>query len=135
MANILAHIHVDKSRLAEFENVIRELYQKTWEREPGCVKYEFWRGAEEAKYYCLMCFVDYDAFLEHQVSDHHQAIIEFAKSFRKVDLEWIDPVPDASDLGRTREQKLPPDINKAKKRYTLSHPLQVQAWWDKVVSG
>lgn len=130
MATLLAHIQVKPGREAEFEAIAAELYRDTHRQEKGCLRYEYWRGAEPGFYYSLLSFDDFHGFLRHQVSDHHEAaspgIQEICLS---VKLEWVDPIGDSSPLPPTRMQDLPEG---ADKKMTLYHELfaaVTQQWW------
>jgi len=72
MATILAHITVQEGKEKEFEEVLHRLWRSTHEHEDHVLRYEYWRGAEKNQYYGLLSFNDYNGFLEHQTSDHHE---------------------------------------------------------------
>jgi quinol monooxygenase YgiN len=72
MATILAHITVQDGKEKEFEEVLHRLWRSTHEHEDHVLRYEYWRGAEKNQYYGLLSFNDYNGFLEHQTSDHHE---------------------------------------------------------------
>jgi len=130
MATLLAHIRVKEGREAEFEAVAAELHGHTHEQETGVLRYEYWRGAERGLYYSLLSFADFNAFLRHQVSDHHESAgAKIGELCADVKLEWVDPVGDASPLPPTRMQDLPPE---ADEKTTLYHDVfgaTIQEWW------
>lgn len=133
MATILAHIHVHPGREAEFEAVAGRLHEETLERETGVRHYEYWRGAEESLYYCLLAFDDFHAFLAHQTSEHHEAASpRLGELIRDMKLEWIDPVGGASKLPRTDMQSLPKNAGVLTRRYHKLFAARVQAWWEKL---
>jgi quinol monooxygenase YgiN len=130
MATLLAHIQVKTGKEAEFETIAAKLYAETHRNESGCLRYEYWRGAEACFYYALLSFDDFHAFLRHQLSEHHESasprIQEICVS---VKLEWIDPIGAASPLPPTRTQD--PDENADSKtaRYHELFAAVVQEWW------
>lgn len=128
MATILAHIKIFAGREQQFEDIIKPLYEATHRLEPDCRRYEYWRGAEPGRYYCLLSFRDFTAFMEHQASDHHEAP-DFPALLEEIRLEWLDPIQGASDLVTTRPQALPDDASALMKEYAKSHEVQVQDWW------
>lgn len=130
MATLLVHIHVKEGREEEFEAVAAELYRATLAHDTGCLRYEYWRGAERGLYYSLLSFEDFHAFLRHQVSDHHESasprIGELCESLK---LEWVDPISESSPLPPTEMQALP---EAADEKTTLYHQVfapVLQDWW------
>lgn len=130
MATLFVHIQVKEGREAEFESVAAELHEATHRLEPGCLRYEYWRGAEPGLYYSLLSFEDFQAFLRHQVSEHHETasprIGELCESLK---LEWVDPIPASSPLPQTETQELP---DGADEKTTLYHQVfapAIQKWW------
>jgi quinol monooxygenase YgiN len=133
MATILAHIGVHAGRERDFEQVARALYHDTHAIESGVRLYEYWRGAEPGRYYSLLAFDDFHAFLVHQTSAHHEsASPQLGALIRELRLEWVDPVDGASQLPATRMQELPPGANALTARYHRLFAAQVQAWWEKL---
>ena len=129
MATILAHIRVVPGGEARFEAIARELYRAT-QQEPRCRRYEYWRGAEPRLYYSLLAFDDFNAFLEHQTSDHHEdASPRLGELIEDIRLEWVDPVDEASDLPPTEFQPLPGDANDLTRRYAHLFAPKIQPWW------
>jgi quinol monooxygenase YgiN len=130
MATLLAHIHVKQGREAEFEAIAAELYGDTHANEAGCLRYEYWRGAEPGFYYALLAFEDFNTFLQHQKSDHHEsASPRIAEVCSDVRLEWIDPVPASSPLPSTVMQELPASADEKTQRYHRIFGATVQPWW------
>ncbi len=128
MATFLAKIKIYEGKEAEFEEVARMMYEATHRTEPECRRYEYWRGAEPRSYYCMESFTDYLAFMNHQVSDHHEAP-DFGSLLESIELEWLDPIVDASPLSETEHQELPADADDLTKSKAAGHPIEVQAWW------
>jgi quinol monooxygenase YgiN len=130
LATLLAHIQVKKGREAEFEQIAAELYAQTHANEPDCLRYEYWRGAEPGLYYSLLSFQDFDAFLRHQVSDHHEtASPAIGAVCADVKLEWIDPIGAASALPPTEMQELAEDADEKTRLYHKVFAAVVQEWW------
>ncbi len=130
MATLLAHIQVKPGSEAEFEAIAAELYRDTHRQEKGCLRYEYWRGAEPGFYYSLLSFDDFHGFLRHQVSDHHEAASPSIQEIcLSVKLEWVDPIGDSSPLPRTRMQGLPEGADKKMTRYHELFAAVTQEWW------
>ena len=89
------------------------LYQDTWATEPGCRRYEFFRGPERGEYYALLSFDDFQAFLVHQSSDHHE---DFGKQFGEIIedhwvkwvIRWVDALKASFPLIRRKLTKVLP---------------------------
>lgn len=130
MATLLAHITVKPGQEAAFEAVCRTLHAHSHAKDPGLLRYEYWRSTTPRLYYALLAFEDYRAFMVHQTSDHHEAAVpELGKTIETLRLEWIDPLPGGSDLPPTREQALAPDASPLARRYGESIPVEVAQWW------
>ena len=132
MATLLAHIRVKEGREAEFEAIAAKLYGETHRNETGCLRYEYWRGAEPGFYYSLLSFDDFHGFLRHQVSDHHE---EASPGIRDicidVKLEWVDPIGESSPLPATRMQEIPEGADEKTMLYHKLFAAVTQAWWRK----
>ena len=129
MATILAHIQTQPGREADFEALVGELYRAT-QSETGKRYYEYWRGATPGLYYCLLAFDDFLHFLDHQVSDHHEAASpRLAEMIADLNLEWVDPVGGASELPPTAMQPLPEGASDLAQEYHQLFAAQVQDWW------
>ncbi len=100
MVVVHAHITVLAGREAAFEAAARELAAVTLEREHGILRYEYTRLSEPATYQAVLAFDDYDAFIEHQASQHHHVIAagDMRDMIASIRLERVDPVPGCSDL-------------------------------------
>lgn len=130
MATILAHITVAPGKEREFEDLAARLVKATHDNETRVIRYEYWRGAEPNTYYGLLAFQDYNAFLEHQTSDHHETDAKkMTGIFTDFKLEWLDPITDASPLPSTNMQPLIDGASELWKAYHDRMPAQVAAWW------
>jgi len=129
MATILAHIQVKAGSEQDFEATARDLYQATAD-EPGKRYYEYWRAATPGLYYCLLAFDDFNAFLEHQTSDHHEsASPRLGELIEQLRLEWVDPVLGASPLPATDSQPLAGDADELTTQYHELFGVEMQDWW------
>jgi quinol monooxygenase YgiN len=131
MTTFLAHIRIHPGREEEFERIAAELHAGTHGQERRMRRYEYWRGAEPSTYYALASFDSFDAFLEHQTSDHHESA---APALRDVTaamrLEWLDPVPGASDAAPTDVSPLPEGASDLAVTYHARFSVDVVAdWW------
>ena len=130
MATILAHITIKAGSEARFEQIARDLYAGTHDTETGVRHYQYWRGAEPRTYYTLLSFDDFQTFMAHQTSDHHESAApslgEVMEAFK---LEWVDPIQGASDLPPTEHQPAAADANELTKTYTDRYAAKVADWW------
>ena len=133
MATLLAHIRVREGCEERFETIASELYVQTHASEKGCRRYEYWRGAERCLYYSLLSFDDFDAFLVHQTSDHHEnASPALGELISNIELEWLDPLAKASDLPATEMQPLPDAADDKTRTYHRVFAATVQEWWQRL---
>jgi quinol monooxygenase YgiN len=130
VATILVHLKVREGQEANFETIAKQLYDDTHRLEAGCRRYEYWRCAEERRYYALLSFDDFTAFIEHQASDHHEAP-DYDAMIEDINLEWIDPIQGASDLAATATQEMPADASELMKSHAVTFAAQLQDWWSK----
>jgi quinol monooxygenase YgiN len=129
MATILAHIHVQPGREREWEALVRELYAAT-QGEQGKLQYQYWRGNQPCLYYCLLSFEDFNRFIAHQTSDHHeQASPKMQELIADMKLEWVDPVTGASELPATDTKALPATADELTTRYHELFAADVALWW------
>jgi quinol monooxygenase YgiN len=136
MATLLVHIRVQAGMEARFERVVAGLYRATHDRESAVRRYEYFRGADPATYYCLLSFDDYRGFLAHQSSEHHEsARPELQALTEAMRLEWIDPLQQASPLAPTDPQPLPADASPVAARYHERFDPIGEAWWDALRSA
>jgi quinol monooxygenase YgiN len=130
MATILAHIRIKPGDEARFEAIACRLHAATHDGETGVRHYEYWRGSEPATYYTLLAFDDFQTFVAHQTSEHHEtaapAIGAVVESLR---LEWVDPIEGASDLPPTEHQPAPAGASELTAAYTDRYAAQVADWW------
>ncbi len=50
MSTLLAHIKIIEGNEEKFEEISRELYEKTHDNEDSVIHYEYWRGIEKGSY-------------------------------------------------------------------------------------
>ena len=75
MATLLAHIKVVEGKEKFFEDLSRELFEKTHANEDQVIHYEYWRGRNRGTYYALLAYPSYlDFMLTHQITDHHEEV-------------------------------------------------------------
>ncbi len=130
MATYLAHIQIKPGREAEFERIVATLYDETHLHEPGCRRYEYWRGDKEGTYYGLGAFDDFLAFIDHQTSDHHEEPGPDLKDvIDTITVEWVDPIGSASPLPPTDPQPLPDGASALAIRYRDRFAVDVPPWW------
>ncbi len=130
MATILAHLTIKPGSEERFEEIARELHDGTHELETKVLRYEYWRGDKPRTYYTLLSFDDHRAFIEHQVSDHHELasplLGEVCESIR---LEWVDPIQESSPLPPTNAQDAPADADELTATYAERYAARVADWW------
>ena len=132
MATLLAHIRIVEGKEEVFEDLSRELFEKTHANEDKVIHYEYWRGREKGSYYTLLAYPSYlDFMMTHQISNHHEeAANKYDGVIADIDLEWLDPVDGASKLGSTEIQPIPEDAPELAKEYDLDHAIIFQDWWE-----
>jgi quinol monooxygenase YgiN len=130
MATLFAHIQIKAGQEPAFEALCQTLHERSHAEDSGLIRYEYWRSGTPGLYYCLLVFEDYRSFMAHQTSAHHEdAVPALHQAIESMRLEWLDPVPGASDLPATREQSLSDDASPLAKRYAETIPVQIAAWW------
>jgi quinol monooxygenase YgiN len=130
MATILAHIRVKPDKAAQFEATVRPLYARSHAEETALLRYEYWRGEEENRYYVLLAFKDYAGFMVHQSSAHHEAAVPALQdAIEELRLEWLSPVVDASPLPSSSSPELPADASDLMRRYATLFPMASPDWW------
>lgn len=130
MATILAHLTIKPGCEERFEQIATELYDGTHNNETKVQRYEYWRGEAPRTYYTLLSFDDHQAFIEHQVSDHHEdASPQLGEVCEKIRLEWVDPIQSASSLPPTNAQGAPAGADELTLKYTDSYAARVAEWW------
>lgn len=130
MATLLAHITVRPGSEGRFEEIARELFERTHADEPDALRYEYWRGADDRTYYSLLSFTDHRAFIAHQTSDHHEvASPQIGAVVESIRLEWVDPIAGASGLPATENQDAEADAGELTRTYTDRFAAQVADWW------
>jgi len=132
MATLLAHIKVVEGKEKFFEDLSRELFEKTHANEDQVIHYEYWRGRDRGTYYALLAYPSYlDFMLTHQITDHHEEVTaKYDGVIEDIDLEWLDPVDGASKLGPTDIQLLPSDAPELALQYDKDHAVLFQEWWN-----
>jgi quinol monooxygenase YgiN len=135
---LFAHIGVVAGREAEFEAIARELATATLEREPGVRRYEYTRLSEPGSYHATLAFDDYDAFIAHQVSEHHVVIAGAMRDLiADIVLERVDPVPGCSALVNPAVPAVVRDLNDVDdvvlaergSDHRERYPVPPSAWW------
>jgi quinol monooxygenase YgiN len=141
MVVVVAHITVVPGRQAMFEQLARQLAAATLAREPGIHRYEYLRMSEPGCYQATLAFVDYDAFIEHQASQHHFVLAGAMKDMiAAIRLERVDPVPGCSDLAPVdrAEASIEPTrlgsvddvvLQARSEHYRQRYPLDAATWW------
>ena len=133
MATLLARVTIKKGCEARFEEVARQMYERTHADEEDVRRYEYWRGAEPRTYYCLESYADVVGFLKHQSSAHHH---HFGPDFRDliegIKMEWVDPIGQASPLAPTNNQELPVDATEQMKTLYPRFASIYASWWESV---
>ncbi|MEM1052576.1 MAG: antibiotic biosynthesis monooxygenase family protein [Pseudomonadota bacterium] len=129
MTTLLAHITIKPGKEAKWETVIEDMVAQTFSTEDGVIRYEYWKGQEDRRYYCLLSFKDKLAFYHHQMSDHHESH-DFADVLEDIKLEYVDPVSNAGGgLPSTVDAPLPADATDDQRTAQELFPLSVPAWW------
>lgn len=131
VATLLSYIKVKAGQETAYEDMQAVLYRDTWATEPGCRRYEFYRGPERGEYYALLSFDDYQAFLIHQSSDHHE---DFGEKFGAIIedhwVKWVDPMDRGSKgLVPSNPQEPQEDATPLMIQNSQTMPIEVPDWW------
>jgi quinol monooxygenase YgiN len=130
MASILAHITIKPGKERAFEDIIRPLFTRSHAEEKALKRYEYWRGQEPGRYYTLLAFDDYNGFLIHQSSPHHEdAVPALSDVIADIRLEWLDPIQGASPLPPTAPQAVSDNAPDLAKKYAAMIPVAMADWW------
>ncbi|MDH3752343.1 MAG: antibiotic biosynthesis monooxygenase [Acidimicrobiia bacterium] len=130
MATILAHITVKPGCESVFESIAARLFRRTHDDETAVRRYEYWRGAEPRTYYTLLAFDDFNGFLAHQTSPHHENEAQAIRdAVETLTLEWVDPIVGASPLVPTEDRPSPDGADELVRRYANLYAPDVQEWW------
>jgi quinol monooxygenase YgiN len=128
MTTILAHIEIQAGKEQKFEAIMQDMVEKTLAEESGALRYEYFKGQKPNFYYCLLAFKDKWAFYQHQNSDHHEGH-DFADVIKTIELEYVDPVEDASPLPHTLDPPLTDAMPEGMKTAQQLYPSQIAGWW------
>lgn len=133
MATFLARMTVREDGIDTFEEAAAELHRLTHEREEGVLRYEYWRGNEPGAFYTFASFRDAEAFIAHQVSEHHVALAGgvMMKVIEDFDLQWIEPVGQLGIGPATRPMQLTGDEDETTLEYHRRFPVARAAWWER----
>ena len=131
MATLLSYIKVKAGKETAYEDMQAVLYQDTWSNEPGCRRYEFFRGPDRGEYYALLSFDDFQAFLVHQSSDHHE---DFGKQFGEIIddhwVKWVDPLERCSKgLVSSNPQQPQEGATQLMIENSQTMAIEVPDWW------
>jgi len=129
MTTILAHIEIHAGKEEKWEAIMQDMVERTFAEESGVLRYEYFKGQSPNFYYCLLAFEDKWAFYRHQNSDHHEGH-DFADVLKSIQLEYLDPVEDASPLPHTKDPALTDDMDEGMKRAQKQYPTSLADWWD-----
>lgn len=131
MPTLLVRMQVKAGKAARYEEILRALVADTEAHEPGCLRYEYWRGAEPDSYYCLLSFRDTHSFYVHQSSEYHEHYLpELFEMFDGFSIEYVDPIErGGSGLPPTQDVPLAPDVSVRMKEAAAKYPIAVQQWW------
>ena len=131
MATVLITLRIREGMEARYEEIQKDLYEKTHCLEPDVLRYEMWRGREPRSYYCLLSFPDYNTFLiNHQISDHHEeATPPLMEVIEEEGIEWVDPIQGASPLPPSNPQELPADAPDIARTYDEVLRVLAPDWW------
>jgi len=130
MATILAHLKIKAGCEQRFEEIAQALYDGTHAHETKVQRYEYWRGEHPRTYYTLLSFDDHQAFIEHQISDHHEtASPQLGEVCEAIRLEWVDPIQTSSSLPPTNAQGAPKGADGLTRKYTDNYAAKIADWW------
>lgn len=128
MATILAHIDIKPGKEAEWEAIMADMVSQTFAHEDAVLRYEYFKGQQPNRYYCLLSFEDKWAFYVHQASDYHEGH-DFESVIAGFELEYLDPVRGACELPPTLNPPLPNDASEITRRTEGLFPIAMADWW------
>ena len=129
MTTLLAHIRIKPDKLEKWETIMSDMVRQTFGTESGVKRYEYWKGAEENFYYCLLSFDDKWAFYRHQMSDHHEGH-DFADVIADIRLEYLSPVKGAGgDLSPSADPPLLENMDGSMREAQERFPIEIANWW------
>lgn len=130
MSTLIAHITVVEGGEAAFEALAKEMYEISHRVETGLRRYEYWRKAEPRQYYAIVACDDFQSFITHQTSDHHETFgPRLGKVMESIRLEFVDPVQGGSDLPPTDMQDATADADELTVSYTKRFAANIADWW------
>ena len=129
MTTLLAKAIVKPGMESQWEELARAVFPPTHEHEDGCKHYEYWRGSDPRTYYVLLAFDDFDAFMSHQVADHHhdQGFATISRSSRwssSTQFRVHRPLGPSETGGQER-----PDATDVWNTYVRNHSKPTPEWW------
>lgn len=127
MTTILAHIEIKEGKEEKWEMIMADMVKETM-KEDGVLRYEYFKAQKPNAYYCLLAFEDKWAFYRHQNSDHHEGH-DFADVLQSIQLEYLDPVEDASPLPHTEDPPLTASMDDGMARAQKIYPTAMADWW------
>lgn len=129
MTTLLAHIRIKPDKLEKWEGIMSDMVRQTFGSESGVERYEYWKGAEENFYYCLLSFKDKWAFYRHQMSDHHESH-DFADVIADIRLEYLSPVEGAGGgLSPSEDPPLLENMDETMRAAQERFPIEIASWW------
>ena len=126
-----AHITVVPGAEAAFEDLARQLSVATHRLEAGVRCYEYMRLAEPRRYLTVLAFDDYEAFIEHQASEHHVVLAgAMVDMMESISLERVDPLltdtaAEVVSLDTVDDEVL----EQRRAHYRRRHPFPAATWW------
>ncbi len=129
MTALLAEVTVKPGMETHWEGIARTVWGATHENEPGCLRYEYWRGSKPRHYFVLLIFEDFDSFMVHQVADYHHNA-GFGDCFESFSLQHIDPVTNACGFEPSETASEPnPKKGEIWNNYVANHSEPTPEWW------
>lgn len=136
MATFLTRMVVKPGCEVDFERTAAALHDASHENEPRLLRYEYWRGSQERTYYTLASFEDFNAFLEHQISEHHETLAkDLVHLAESMSFEWVDPIASASPLPPTDMQPLSAAASELEATYNERFAVRDGDWWQELRQG
>lgn len=132
MLTLMSVQTVAPGREDDYHAIQRHLWECTWREEPETIRYEHFRGQKPGQFISILTFRDLETFLDHQIADYHHDV-NWEGLFIEHEMQWLDPLPGANELGQTVIDPLPADTSDERRSYAAMLPAERPKWWGAVL--
>lgn len=136
-AMIIGHYKVHPGKARRFEEVVGDDVRNT-ALEPGCTRFELWRGSEPNTYYVSAGWVDENAFAFHNAAPYHDrlAVLDEEGVIQEAKWEWVDSAGAAHKKfapTTPTDKPLPADAPEYVREWKAKvGPVREASWWSEL---